>query len=302
MKRKIIGLSSNTNVVSLPSDFCKKYNLSKGDELEVEEKDNILMISTDKELGDSCIEVDLSGKEPMCKRILGALFKTGYDEISVSYSSSDEKKAIEDVIEKEFIGFEIISTTETKITAKKLSEDKIDEFDSVLKRLFHVIKFIGKDSLETIEKQDFEKINELIQKDNEVNKLADFCRRILNKKGYSKFKRTPPLYYISEQLEKIGDEYRDLLKYVISHEIKHLDIETNRLFSRVNDYFDMIYDCFFAFDLKKISDIGKIHVLLKEDINKRIKENLNNAGVLLFLRDILEKSFDLNGAIMAASF
>lgn len=297
MKRKIIQLSSNTNVVSLPSEWTKRYALAKGDELDVQEVEGRLVLSTEKSLENSSISVNLGNTMPMTTRILAALFKSGYDEIYIDYAFDDERKLIEDVIDRNFIGFEIVKQKENRIVARKVSEENIVEFDNVLRRIFYLIKFIGNEAMDA----DRKTMKELISKDIEINKLADFCRRMLNKKGYSKFKRTPALYYVVEELEKIADEYRDLLKYVLENDI-NLDRES---FDKTNQFFDMVYDCFYAFELKKIADIGRTRQLLKEEFLEQIRQNLgkdrHRAAVYIFFRNIVEKSFDLNGAIMAVS-
>ena len=47
MKRKLIQLSTSTNVISIPTTWLRKNNLSKGAELDLEEKDNRIIISKD---------------------------------------------------------------------------------------------------------------------------------------------------------------------------------------------------------------------------------------------------------------
>ncbi len=56
--------------------------------------------------------------------------------------------------------------------------------------------------------------------DKDINRYSDFCRRLLNKYGYSSQRLTPAIYYIVEQLERIGDSYRDICNHIIKNKIQ----------------------------------------------------------------------------------
>ncbi|MFP4112013.1 MAG: AbrB/MazE/SpoVT family DNA-binding domain-containing protein [Candidatus Woesearchaeota archaeon] len=297
MRRKIIQISVNTNVVSLPSEWCKNHGLKKGDEIELREEGPELVITTEKAIEEPIYHVDISGKPGMIKRILGAIYKIGYDHVKISYNTYEEKATCEEVIEQEFIGFEIVDFDSEKkiIIAKKIAEENIDGFDNVLKRLFFLIKYIGNEAVSAFkDKNAFsQRIGSLIAKDNEVNKLSDFTRRMINKKGFSRLRRLPPLYFIAEQLEKIGDEYRDLLKYANS-----LSEENISDLSSVNSFFNMMYDLFYSFDLEKAENICNKRKDLSSVFLEKIKKS-EDPAFYMHLRNIVEKTYDLNGAVLA---
>ena len=45
MKRKVIQIADSTQLISLPRKWAQKFNIKKGDELEVEEHDNKIVVS-----------------------------------------------------------------------------------------------------------------------------------------------------------------------------------------------------------------------------------------------------------------
>ena len=49
MKRKVIKLADKTSVVSLPSKWIKNYKVEKGDELDLEEIGNSILIKPSKQ-------------------------------------------------------------------------------------------------------------------------------------------------------------------------------------------------------------------------------------------------------------
>ena len=73
MQRKIIQLGTDTFVVSLSSVWVKHHKLKKGDNLEVEEAGPKLVVYPASETKGSKIVVDVSGTQPVTKRIVAAL-------------------------------------------------------------------------------------------------------------------------------------------------------------------------------------------------------------------------------------
>lgn len=78
MKRKVIQMAGKTMVVSIPSDWVKKYGIKKGDELELEKKNRNIIISTKKDYSLNKIKVNISDlDEQVIKWTLSAIHKSG---------------------------------------------------------------------------------------------------------------------------------------------------------------------------------------------------------------------------------
>ena len=139
MGRKLIqhGLSSLT--LSLPRKWVQKNNLKKGEEVEVKESGSNLVISAQKHPTHKRISIDVTDSRHMIRRIIGATFKSGYDEVDIKFSSFEELKAVQDLIREQFSGFEIINQAKDSIIVKNVSQTNFEEFDNVLRRLFFVL-------------------------------------------------------------------------------------------------------------------------------------------------------------------
>ncbi|MFQ5475181.1 MAG: AbrB/MazE/SpoVT family DNA-binding domain-containing protein, partial [Candidatus Nanoarchaeia archaeon] len=98
MKRSVIQLAGKTQVISLPSKWVKKHGIKKGDALEVSEKRNALICSTSKQVYHNQTKINISGLGPMAKRIIAAIYKAGFEEIEVAYSSAKELSLIQEVL------------------------------------------------------------------------------------------------------------------------------------------------------------------------------------------------------------
>src|SRR3989344_3919364 len=94
IKRKVVLHGPSTLTISLPTKWIKKHGVKKGDELEVEEFDKILKVSTDREYSPvRSIKVDLNNlSEDAIKSILAVLHKSGYDEIEVDFKDANTLK------------------------------------------------------------------------------------------------------------------------------------------------------------------------------------------------------------------
>ncbi len=63
MKRKIIQIADSTQLVSLPRKWCKRLNLRKGDEIDIQEKVNPLIVSTQGNREGEKVEFDVERGE-----------------------------------------------------------------------------------------------------------------------------------------------------------------------------------------------------------------------------------------------
>lgn len=294
MKRKVIQLAGKTLVVSLPSKWARKHNVRKGDEIEVEEVEKRIVISPQKDIAGDKIDIDVSGTLPMSKRILGALYKAGYDEINIRFSNAEELSKIHEVIREEFVGFEVLHIGKNNLAAKEISKIMPSEFDAMLRRILMIILTMSKDLAEALKGNDKGWLKNIAVMDKDTNKIADFCRRTLNKSGYSEFRKTPAMYFIVEQLEKIGDVYRDICIYQSESKLK-ISSETLLLLADANSLFDLFYQCFYKFDFKKIVEMDRKRKELAKKIETAKKTDVK---MLVMLDRIKELVFDLNGALM----
>ncbi|MBS1267188.1 MAG: hypothetical protein MAG795_01160 [Candidatus Woesearchaeota archaeon] len=297
MKRKAIQLAGSTLVVSLPSKWVKKYNIKKGDNILLEEKGNQIIVGSKKSISSEKTSISIVDMDPMVKRILGATYKAGYDLVDVEFEPK-ELEAAQEVIREEFIGFEVVYQGKNQFQIKKISSIDPDEFDTMLRRIFLIINQMAEQSLEALEKQDKGWLKTISFMDKDVNKYADFCRRILNKYGYSEFKKTPGLYYIVEQLERIGDSYRDICKH--AEQGIALSDSTKQIYKEINEFYNQFYELFYKYDSNKLAKFGKKRYDLRDKVKDMLeKSKKDQFWILMYLYIIMDNTFDMNGALMA---
>jgi phosphate uptake regulator len=299
MIRKVIQLAGKTLVVSMPSKWARNAGIKKGSEVRVEEKGDSLLISSSDAKKALYTEIDLSGTVPMTKRVLGAVFKLGYETVIVKFSSMEELALAQEVIREEFIGFEVVRRTKNSIEIKSVTRLDEGEFETIFRRIFLALLGMAEESLQALVKGDTLWLNTVALTDKDINKYSDFCRRLLNQKGLSVSDKPLPTYYIVEQLERIGDSYRDICTAAISGGKPGKMGE--RLFAEITEFFRLVYEIYYDFSLGKVSEIGKKRKLLKARAAELvIGAKKDEIPILMLLDKIIDDVYDMNGAIMAA--
>ncbi|MCG2717796.1 MAG: hypothetical protein L6408_03025 [Nanoarchaeota archaeon] len=211
----MIQMAGKTMVVSLPISWVKKYSLKKGEDINVEEQDNKIIISSEKSFATKKFKFNASGLHPLIRRTLLRVYLEGYEEIEIKFENKNQFELLYNLINNELIGFEIVKKDKNHCFIKDVAQISDSEFDSILRRIFLMIKSLGEDSLNAIKEKNKKELEGLIEKDKEINKFSNFCIRLLNKKGHKDFKKTNSYFFILNQIEKVADEYKDLIKEIL---------------------------------------------------------------------------------------
>jgi phosphate uptake regulator len=215
MKRKIIRSGPSTLVVSLPSKWVKEYRLKPGSELEVVQNANVLNLVVGDIKSDKKVMLDVNTPELM--RRIGAAYKAGYDLVKISFETSKElDKIIGIMSDGAMIGYEIAEQSNKEVIIKEVSQLDIEHFNTMLRRTFHTLLSMNHELYLALRADDKDSFRKIINMDTLVNKATNFCRRALNKGIITDFNKNAPLYYVCEQLERIGDSLKSISAFLIS--------------------------------------------------------------------------------------
>ena len=286
MKRKLVRQGHATLTISLPSKWLKTFNLSAGNEIDMDEEGNQLIISAGKGTVIEKGALDTSGLGTLLVRCIAAMYKKGYDEITLNLESPEQIEKIQELLQKYFMGFEIVSQGKSTCTIKTISKGMEEEFDALLRRIFLVQKGMGTDFVEAVKESDYARLKSIRTSEDVNNRLTTICRRVLNKKG--KTKNIAFMYGTVEQLECIADEYRDLINYIIGKKPK-IGKELMEMFKQINKMFEMYYECFYKFDKNTAIRINEMRAtinaktdeLFAKKLEPKIVHHLKNMANLI---------------------
>lgn len=239
--------------VTLPLEWVKQYGLDKTKKVELEIINNKIIINAVEEYQETIL-IDSDKAQGLIK-ILQAAYRLGIDEIRIKYSKPDVRKDIRDIIDTKLIGYEIIEQTKNSVRIKDITKESAEEFKTVLRRIFLLLIEVAKSPEETIES------------DKSLNKLTNYCQRLLIKKGHLEYKKVPFYYMLLHELEKLSDEYRWLYETKISDK---------KTLNQLNAYLENIYNLYYKFDLERFDKYQKNTFDLKNKLKKQKNAYLHN--------------------------
>lgn len=300
IKRKVVQHGPSTLIISLPSGWAKRQNIKRGDQLDVAEESEKLVISAVESVHSEKVHLDISDFGEMVPRTIHALYKRGVDEVELSYKDPSVYTAVQLSLGKEAIGFEILEAGKNRCVVKNVSEGG-REFGQILRQTFLMLMAMGEEGHQALKQGNISDLRGLIPLEQGNNRFTTLCRRYVNMRGSQDFDRPGPLYYILEQLEKIADTYKYMFSYfcglkgevVIHKELLECFEESNKIF---RDF----YEVFYTFDAKQLEriKISRDHVV--ERLYTHASKIKTAHEVLFFhhLMQVITDTFSLADAYM----
>ena len=281
MKRKVVKHGSATLTVSLPAKWAKKYGIKAGDELDIKEDMGKLIIAADKgyETIKEC-HLDMDSCGVISQGCIGALYKGGADSIHLTFKKTDGMQVIDKAL-KDLLGFEIMHQANNSCTIKEISTFGQEDMQSMLKRTCLLLISIADDSIDALKQGNKDLLKKIIERDIIVNKFANYCRRIINKKGVAKIKDVPMIYYVIEEVENLGDEYKYLCRHILENNLTIANKEVFKIFESLNKLFNDFFRLYFKFSIEKTRKLVEDKKKLIKQINKLFKTATPNDARIL---------------------
>lgn len=284
MKRKLVKQGAATMMISLPSKWIKENKLEKGDEIDLEEKQNELLISTKQSLKQKkeiTININEENKQDITN-ILTHIYRKGFDKITINNIDSDLSKEIRNSV-KLLLGFEITEKQGKKCIIENISEPLEQKYEIMLKKIFLILKETHEIIQEDFKQENLKSIEEINEIKEQQDKFILFCRRLLVKEKSEKLLDWEFLTFLMH----IQHTYFYLYKYAFENKIKPEKPILN-LLEKLKDYFSLLEDAYYN---KNIKSIHKINSLKREyqfgACLKEIEKSKNKNSVLAsYIREL----------------
>ncbi len=299
VKRKVSQIGPSTLMVSLPSKWVKEFGIKKGDEMDISASGRSLLVETPRLKKNEPLKIDLNGLNAnLIRYFLYAAYRIGADEVELSFDNENvvdkkQKKSILvlDVIGsvvENLIGFEIMLQRENYVKIKEVSSVNADEFINAVKRIFFTLVNTTSDMASAIENKNkilLERIKNL--SDRKVNKLCDFCHRVINKGGVVETKKVPQYYSVVSTLEEIGDSLDAICSLAIKDEVKPKEV------ALLHELMEKMYKIFCQYDKKSLYAFYEAKNILKDmPIKGELKIELSK--IASYCSKILPEIISLN--------
>ncbi|HLD98400.1 MAG TPA: AbrB/MazE/SpoVT family DNA-binding domain-containing protein [Candidatus Nanoarchaeia archaeon] len=294
MKRKLVKQGSATLMISLPSKWIKLNELDKGSEIDLVEKDNQLIISKDINGTKKEIIINISSlTESSIRTIITNTYRIGYGSILLNYANKDYFKIINEVVNKNLIGFEIIKKSDKSCRIENITEPTKEQFDNIFSKVLSNINELYEVAVKNLEggKEEFEDIERNIQK------FDNFCRRVISKESLDN--KELLLAFHTGLIHAQRDIYL-MLKYIEKTKIKS-DKNLTDLLKESRKMFDLLVD---GYKNKDIKTLEKIHEKEKEIIYKKgysLLEKSKEPVIIHHLLDSIRNLYLASSPLMGSS-
>lgn len=258
MKRKVIQIAESTQLVSLPRKWCIANSIKKGDELDVNAQGKKLIVSCGPDNTIERVEINIKDFGDLAPRVIQTLYKKGNDEIKVTFNNPEELRLVHKALKNSTVGYEIVDQSSKGCMIKNISSN-IMGFDAMVRRTFLLLLSLADECAAALKNKDLEILESLLTMEESNNRFTTVCRRYMNKYGTLGEFKLGPLYYLVENLEKIADEYKYLIKNLAQNKVRKAAVTSQIAvqYEQVANLLRLLYESFYKFEPNKISEAGE---------------------------------------------
>ncbi len=293
--RKVQMTGGSSYIISLPKSWVKAVGIEKNDtvELHIQNDKSLVIIppisrKTKGEYRTKVFRVENFKNENFLMRCLIGAYIAGYKEIKI-ISSETIPSWVRDVTTKFsriVIGQEIIEETTNTIVLRDILDPGELPFEKILHRMHIIVRSMYEDSLKVLELKDHSLVNEVLQRDSEVDRLHWLIAREqsiitlepqLSLKIGESIDRWIDYFQISKIIERIGDHTVKIAQNS-SEIIKNISQNTVDQVLSAGRYALEIFDR--SIDAYRKKDIAMAESILERISNLReICEKINSAAL-----------------------
>jgi len=293
--RKVQQTGGSSFIISLPKEWIRKHGVQKNDLLGIlSQPDGNLLITSQIEsrevLMQKKLDIDEIKDANFLFRFLIGAYIMGYSEIIITSSKKMDSSLRETIINftKIVIGPEVVDETNNQIILKDLLNPKEMPFEKTMRRMYILAENMHKDVIKALKSNDKELSNEIIKRDNDVDRLHWLIGRqsnivlkdiILAQKMGVTLEEAHFFHLISRLLERIADHAVNIANNVLRINASSIEKETMNNIET-------------ASDISMNLLVNSLDSWLQKDIN-RANENIELTNTL---KDACEKiTYNLNG-------
>ena len=256
MRRKLVKQGSATMMISLPAEWVRSHGLDKGDEIIIDKKQGNLIISLEptKIKRETSLNIKTT-EEPLIRTIITNTYRLGYDTITINFSDKKTFEIIENLVENNLIGFEVISSDDSSCVIENITEPSKEQFNNIFSKILLNIDALFEFSEKTLsgEKEVFKKIEKT---EKQITALDNFCRRVMVKdQGFT----NAQLHWSFHTALTHGQrDLYNLLEHLNKNKIKP-DPETLKLLKNCKDLYTLIKQAYLKKDPSVLEKIHETH-------------------------------------------
>jgi antitoxin component of MazEF toxin-antitoxin module len=193
MRRKLVKQGQNALTVTIPAIWTKSNHLKAGDEIEIEQIESDLLITTEYKHKKEETKLKLETNDfYFIKGSIKTLYRLGYDLIEINFKTKIQEKHIKETVDT-LLGFEIVDEKKDQIVIENITEPMEEKQEVLLRRIFLITKetfeiIINDIKLNANKKNRFNNLNLVKELTLRADKYDGFCRRSISKRRFEEKK------------------------------------------------------------------------------------------------------------------
>lgn len=293
MKRKLIKQGVGGLTVCLPKKWAEKYHLTGGDEIEVQEESNYLILSSQARSPIQRQEISLEDyNQELVSRIITNAYKRGIDELKLSFKKDMPLSAINEILTTLTLGYEVTEVKDKICLIKSFTAEQEENIPISIRKCFFLIKEMGEMIQRDISQRKFSNYAQIDSLHQNVRRLTNYAIRTGSKtiKDTIKIQQNAVLF-VNLFLFSIK------LKYIYYHASREKKISnsTVKLIEKLLHLFAVFYDAYYLKDLGLINEIINLKVELVDELNTMIDKG--NGKIILQVSMALRCIHDSVGSL-----
>lgn len=288
MKRKLIKQGAGGLTVCLPKKWTDANNLKPGNEVNIEEDNNGLVLTgySTKPIKEKTINLGGYGLTQV-RSVIASAYKAGYSQINLK--SVPQSSNINEIINT-FTGLEIIFQSKDQAVIKSFLTTEPKEIENLIIKMFQIIKSFEETIIEewgNIDQKYLESARTNIQK------LRDHCLRSINLTKFGGDK-TYDYYDLVTSLEKLMSKYKSIAEYIIRYKPKK-----SATLKEIFFLFSQFYDAFLNKSFTEAEKVWVYHHKWRKELLKPELIKKNKDEFFVFYYAVMEELQHVSSRILS---
>lgn len=291
--RKVIKFGNSSHAITLPNKWIKENNIRKGDDVNLEEMKNSILLFLDKNHREDKIEINIDGLPlKIFNKKLISYYLKNYKFIKIKGKKVIDKLDEIRIFKEKLSSVEIFEIGSDYVLLKDLSDPTKLHIYDLIKKIIHMEKTLFDEVLGE------SRLDFISQLDSNINKLTFLAVKTINYnldmfKNPDELKNSIHLWRIVSALEFIGDTVKRVARYMKNKKDEKTKLYTRELLLGVISYFSFITGL--LNDKINLENNLKIYLDKKQSLLKefeeakiKFKDNINHYLLITQLyKDIL---------------
>ncbi|MBI2140123.1 phosphate uptake regulator PhoU [Candidatus Woesearchaeota archaeon] len=276
MKRKVIKQGHNTLTITLPAKWVEQHSIKAGDELDLDENGNKLIVMNGGNDGKKEIDIEVTDFDrTSIVYLLRYLYRSGFNVRAIRFSNQTtyyyrQQKPIPvfNVVQLEvrrLIGVEVIERKNNSVILQFMIDEKPEDYDSFLRRAFYMTSLMFDHLLDGLKEKDTTSLSLIAEDHDTLTKFISYCYRVINLRNQLGAMRRHLAYTLLESIELIVDLLEELAIETMESQ-KKPSACVLAILNSCKELFDSFQKMYYSFNPKEIIALA----MQRNDIMKKV--------------------------------